>query len=80
MRLSSNLTKDHIVFGGKSRKTVKLAPIQSTTHPLFKREEFIPVPPCTHTFTNPDTGPPDLPPQVLSDDLVMNIDGSVFPG
>ena len=51
-----------------------------TTHPLFKREQFIPVPPCTHTFATPDTGPTELPPQVFPDDLVMNNDGYVFAG
>ena len=63
----SKLTRDHVVLGGKSRKTVKLGPSQSTTHPLFKREEFIPVAPCTHISTTPETGHADLPPQVLPD-------------
>ena len=45
----SKLTRDHVVLGGKSRKTFKMGPIKSTTHPLVKREEFIPVAPCTHT-------------------------------
>lgn len=75
----TKLTKDHVVFGGKSRKIVNLGPIQSTTHPLFKREEFVPVAPCTHTFATPDTGPAEIPPQVLPDRLVMNNDGYVFP-
>jgi hypothetical protein len=75
----AKLTKDHVVFGGKSRKTVKLGLIQSTTHPLFKREDFIRVAPCTHTFATPDTGPAEIPPQVLPDRLVMNNDGYVFP-
>ncbi len=71
------MSMQHVVFGGK-QKTVKLGPIQSTTHPLFRREEFIPVP-CTRTFVYPDTGHAELPHQVLPDDLGMTEDGFVFP-
>ena len=40
--LQSKLTRDHVVLGGKSRKTVKLGPIQSTTHPLLRgRSSFL---------------------------------------
>jgi hypothetical protein len=71
------MSMQHVVFGGK-QKTVKLGPIQSTTHPLFRRQEFIPVP-CTRTFVSSDTGHAELPHQVLPDDLGMTKDGFVFP-
>jgi hypothetical protein len=45
--------------GGKTTSTVTVqlpvGPIHSTTHPLFKREHFIPVS-YTHFFVTPHTG------------------------
>ena len=74
------LTMENVVYGGKIASTVQLGPmpIQSTSHPLLKREQCIPVS-DSHFFATPHTGHAELPHQVLTEGFVMTDDGFVFP-